>query len=37
MKISFASPSLPEDGALAVFAAKNRKLLGAAAELDKKT
>ncbi|MDJ0610656.1 MAG: leucyl aminopeptidase [Kiloniellales bacterium] len=37
MKISFATPGLPEDGALAVFAAKNSKLLGAAAELDKTT
>ncbi|MDH3911649.1 MAG: leucyl aminopeptidase, partial [Rhodospirillales bacterium] len=37
MKISFASLTLPETGALAVTVAKGRKLLASAAALDKAT
>ncbi len=37
MKITFASPELPETGAIAVPVAKGRKLLASAAALDKAT
>ena len=37
MKITFASPSLPDSGAIAVLVAEERKLLATAAKLDKST